>query len=183
MLVSFFFFNDAVITATNNYSIYMERVFAVPDKTKSLLLMAILVMSAIGGIVVGWMGDKIGILKTLKLTLLGWIIALPAVAFAPNFTIFVVVTVFIGFLLGSSFTAARAYMSTLLSSEEMGYGFSFYTLFERFATFIGPMTWGGIIWFFGTSPFSYKIAMTSMTVFVVIGFLILSMWRKKKYNL
>lgn len=179
MLLAFFFFNDAIITVTNNYSIYMERVFSVPDATKSILLMAILVMSAVGGIVGGWLGDKIGILKTLKIILFGWIIALPAVALAPNFTIFIIITVLVGLLLGSAFTAARAYMSTLLSSEEMGYGFSFYTLFERFATFVGPLTWGGIIWFLGTAPSSYKIAMSTMAVFVVVGLVILSTWKKK----
>lgn len=179
MLISFFFFNDALITVSNNYSIYMERVFAIPDATKSLLLMAILAMSAVGGIIAGWLGDKIGNLKTLKLILLGWIVALPVIALVPNFTVFVIVTVIVGLLIGSVWTVTRAYMSTLLSKEEMGYGFSFYTLLERFATFIGPLTWGGIIGIFGTKSSSYRIAMAAMTIFVVVGFIILVVWKKK----
>lgn len=179
MLVAFFFFNDALITVSNNYSIYMERVFSTPDKTKSILLMAILVMSAVGGIIAGWLGDKIGTLKTLKIILFGWIIILPAIALAPNFIVFVILTVISGLLIGSVWATTRAHMSTLLSSEEMGYGFSFYTIFERFATFFGPLTWGGIIWLLGTAPSSYKIAMATMSVFVITGFIILSVWRKK----
>ena len=179
MLVSFFFFNDAMVTITNNYSIVVERVFAAPDATKSILLIAIIVMSAIGGIVAGFVGDKIGLLKTLKIILVGWIIALPAMALAPNFTVFKILTPFVGLLIGSMFTTSRAYMSTLLSKEEMGYGFSFYTLFERFATFVGPLTWGGIIWFLGTGSSSYRIAMATMTIFVITGFITLSVWKKK----
>lgn len=178
MLLAFFFLSDAVITASNNYSIYMERVFSVPDKTKSILLMAILIMSALGGIVAGWIGDRIGVLKTFKIILVGWIIALPAVALAPNFTVFIITTVLVGVLIGSMWATSRAYLSTLLSSEEMGYGFSFYTLSERFSTFLGPLAWGGVIWFFGTEPFSYKIAMITMTIFVIIAFIILHFWKR-----
>ncbi|MES3031930.1 MAG: MFS transporter [Patescibacteria group bacterium] len=178
MLLSFFFLSDAAVTVSNNYSIYMERVFSVPDKTKSILLMAILLMSAIGGILAGWVGDKIGILKTYKLVLIGWIIALPATALASNFTVFIIITIIFGLLVGSMSSTSRAYMSTLLSSEDMGYGFSFYTIFERFATFFGPLTWGGIIWYLGTTPSSYKIAMATMAIFVIIGFVILGRWKR-----
>jgi MFS-type transporter involved in bile tolerance (Atg22 family) len=51
MLVAFFFFNDALITLTNNYPIYMERVFGISDNVKNYLLLAVLLMSATGGIV------------------------------------------------------------------------------------------------------------------------------------
>ena len=178
MLLAFFFLSDAVITTSNNYSIYMERVFSVPDKTKSILLMAILAMSAIGGITSGWLGDKIGILKTFKLVLVGWIIALPAVALAPNFTIFIIITILVGVLVGSMFATSRAYMSTLLSSEEMGFGFSFYTLSERFSTFFGPLTWGGMIWFLGIAPSSYRITIATMAIFVITGLVILHYWKR-----
>lgn len=178
LLTSFFFFNDALVTVTNNYSIYIQRVFSVPDQTKSLLLMAIVIMSSIGGLVSGWVGDKIGVLKTLKIILVGWIIALPLIAIAPNITVFIIFTILVGFLIGSMWATTRAYMSKLLPSEEMGYGFSFYTLLERFSTLIGPLTWGGIILIFGTESISYRIAMASMAIFVVIGLIIVSFWKR-----
>jgi len=59
VLFAFFFFNDALITVSNNYSIYMERVFLIADQTKSLLLLSIIVMSALGGVLAGRVGGKI----------------------------------------------------------------------------------------------------------------------------
>ncbi len=177
VLVAFFFFNDALITMSNNYSIYMQRVFAVSDTTKSILLLAIVVTSAIGGVIAGWLGDRIGLLKTLKMILLGWVIILPLIAISSH-VVFYVLTVLVGLLTGSVFSTTRAYLSTLLSEEEMGYGFSFYTICERFATFIGPLTWGSIIGLMGTASFSYRIAMGTMTLFVLIGFVILSVWKR-----
>ena len=179
MLVAFFFFNDALLTVSNNYSIYLERVFKVPDTSKSILLLAILVMSAIGSIVAGWLGDKIGALKTLKFILFGWIIALPVLAIAPNFLMVAIITPVIGLLIGSVWTVTRAYLTAVLPKKNMRYGFSFYTIAERFSTLVGPLTWGGIITFSGTHPISYRLAMLSMTIFVFIGLIVLIKWRRE----
>lgn len=178
MLVAFFFFNDSLLTVTNNYSIYLERVFHTPDTAKSILLLAILVMSAIGSVIAGWLGDKIGALKTLKFILFGWIIALPILALAPNFLVIAILTPILGLLIGSVWTVTRAYLTTVLPKKDMGYGFSFYTIAERFATLVGPLTWGGIIWAMGTEALAYRIAVGTMTVFVIIGVVILRHWKR-----
>jgi UMF1 family MFS transporter len=179
LLFAFFFYNDALVTVTNNYSIYMERVFILPDAKKSILLLAIVVMNGVGAIISGWIGDKIGALKTLKFILVGWIVALPIIAYTDNLKVFTAMTICIGLFIGGMWATSRAYMSTLLSTEEMGYGFSFYTLLERFASFVGPLTWGGIIALLGTNSSSYRIAMASMTIFVIAGLIIVSFWKRE----
>jgi len=179
LLLAFFFYNDALVTVTNNYSIYMERVLAVPDKTKSILLISIVVMNAIGGISAGWIGDRIGVLKTLLFTLIGWIICLPIIAYTDSLAVLAAMTVCIGLLIGAMWATSRAYMSKLLPSDQMGLGFSFYTLLERFASFIGPLTWGGIISILGVNKTSYRIAMATMTVYVLTGLLILAFWSRR----
>lgn len=180
MLVSFFFFNDALVTLSNNYPIYMERVFAIPDSTKSMLLLGVLVTAAIGSFISGWLSDKIGCYKLLKIILLGWIVLVPAVALSPNLPVFMITTGLVGFFLGSIISVTRAYLSNLLPKEEMGYGFSFYTLAERFATFLGPLTWGGLIWVLGTEGRSYRITMIIMTIYIIIGLIILSKWKRSQ---
>ncbi len=156
----------------------MERVFGVPDMTKNFLLMAVLTMSALGGMASGWIADKIGALKTLKYILIGWIILIPLIALSKSLISLSILSATVGILIGSVWTVARAYLSEILKKEELGYGFSFYTLAERFATLLGPLTWGGIIAIFGTQHTSYRIAMISMTLFVLIGFITLTKWRR-----
>jgi MFS-type transporter involved in bile tolerance (Atg22 family) len=70
-------------------------------------------------------------------------------------------------------------MSILLSTEEMGYGFSFYTLLERCSSLVGPLAWGGIIAILGTDSRSYRVAIGSMTLFVLLGLVIVSFWKRK----
>ncbi len=178
MLVSFFFFNDALVTISNNYPIYMERVFGVSDNIKNYLLLAILLMSAIGGVVSGWVADKIGALKTLKFILIGWIILIPLIATSKGLFSLSIFSSLVGLLIGSVWTVTRAYLSEILKKEELGYGFSFYTLAERFATLFGPLTWGGVIAVLGIHQASYRIAMLSMTIFVFIGLVILLRWKR-----
>ena len=157
----------------------MQRVLGVPDSTKSILLISIVVMNGIGAILAGWIGDKIGIRRTLQFTLIGWAVALPIIAYTDSLKVLSAMTICMGRFIGAMWATSRAYMSTLLATEEMGYGFSFYTLLERFASFVGPLTWGGIIALLGTNATSYRIAMASMTVFVAAGLILLSLWRRE----
>ncbi len=178
MLVAFFFFNDALLTVSNNYSIYLERVFHITDTVKSILLLTILITSALGSIIAGWMGDKIGTLKTLKIILIGWIVLLPILAVAPNFFMVAIISPLIGLLTGSAWTVTRSYLTTVLSKNEMGYGFSFYTIAERFATFVGPLAWGIIISSMNAQALAYRIAVATMTIFLIIGLIILHLWKR-----
>ena len=178
MLIAFFFFNDALLTVSNNYSIYLERVFQVPDTTKSILLLAILIMSAVGSIIAGWLGDKLGALKTLSLILFAWIIALPLLSLAPNFITIAILSPIVGLLIGSVWAVTRSYLTQVLPKNNMGYGFSFYTIAERFATLVGPLTWGGIVSLGGSQAIAYRIAMATMTIFVIIGLIIMHYWKR-----
>jgi MFS transporter, UMF1 family len=173
-LIAFFFFNDAIITLSNNFPVYMDKVFGLTDTTKSILLLAILLTSAIGGYLSGWLGDKIGMKKTMKIMLGCWIIVIPLLAITTSFVLMAIETVAIGILFGSVWSVTRAYLSNVLPKKDMNYGFSLYTMMERFATFAGPLTWGLVVMGFGeNSAFGYRTAAFVMTAFVVIGYLFL----------
>ncbi len=176
-LLAYFFFNDAVITLSNNYAIVLERMWGVQDVTKSLLLLAILIASAFGGIIAGWVAERIGVYKTLLSLILGWVVLLILLSLAPTFFVFSVLTVLVGLLIGSSFSTSRVYFTELLRSEELTYGFSLFTLFERFASFVGPLLWGVMVVESG-----YRLAVVAMAGLMAIGLVILlrykNGWRK-----
>ncbi len=173
-LLAFFFFNDAILTAANNFPIYLERVFNVSDNTKSMLLLGILATSAVGAFCSGWVADKIGLKKTLVIVLGSWVVILPALGLTSNFNLFVIFTVLMGFMYGATWSVTRAVMTALCPKEKLNFGFSFYTLAERVSTLVGPLSWGLITsLFIGLGPTRYRIAIIVMTAFVVIGMLFL----------
>ncbi|HLB51059.1 MAG TPA: MFS transporter [Patescibacteria group bacterium] len=169
-LIAYFFFNDAIITASNNFPIFLQNVFAVPDNTKSMILVGILVTSVIGALCSGWITDKIGLKKTLTIVIGSWVVFFPILGTVQNFSLFVWCTIFMGFLFGSIWTVTRAAMTALTPVEKLNYGFSFYTLAERVSTFLGPLAWGLITSLLvNLGSTRYRLAAISMAIFVAIG--------------
>lgn len=172
-LLGYFFFNDAMLTVVNNFPIYLEQVFKIPDETKTTLLLAILVTSAVGALLVGWVSDKIGLKKTLLYILGSWVVIFPLAASMTNFTYFAALTIAIGFLFGATWTVTRAVMSYLSPPDRLNHAFSYYTMAERFSTFVGPISWGLItLVLVDIGSLRYQIAMFSMAIFILIGLFI-----------
>lgn len=173
-LLAYFFFNDAIITASNNFPIYLENVFSVSDSIKSVILLGILVTAVIGAFVSGIITDKIGLKKSLMIVLGSWIILFPLLALASNFTVFVILCVLMGFLFGSIWTVTRAAMTALCPKDKLNFGFGFYTLAERVSTLVGPLVWGlTTTLLYSLGPVRYRMALIAMAVFVAIGIFIL----------
>ncbi len=175
-LVGYFLFNDAVLTGSNNFAIYLEQVFKVPDQTKTYLLLGILLTSALGALVTGWVADKIGLKKSLLVVLVGWVITFPLLGILSNFVWFSVATILMGFLFGAIWTVARAVMAYLAPTDKLNHAFSYYTMFERFSSLVGPITWVVITSvIFHTGALRYKVAISSMSIFIVLG--LIAVWK------
>ena len=173
-LLAFFFFNDAILTASNNFPIVLERVFQAPDGKKTFLLALILITSAVGSIFCGYLGDRFGLKRVLNWILVGWIIIFPLIATSPNIGMLTIWFSIMGILFGGVWAVSRALLSRLVPKDKLNYGFSFYTISERFASFLGPIAWSAIVVFAPkANSLNYRAAMISMTVFVVVGLILM----------
>jgi MFS-type transporter involved in bile tolerance (Atg22 family) len=76
-----------------------------------------------------------------------------------------------GVWLGGLFTLSRALLLTLTPSAHVGQAFSIYTVMERFATFVGPLVWGGVL-VSVTSDYgtNYKAAAVAMSAMLCAAF-------------
>jgi len=84
LLVAYFLFGDALLTFSNNFPIYLERVFAAPDTTKTYLTAGILIASIVGSLAFGKISDKVGTKKALLAVLAFWVAFFPVLSFAPS---------------------------------------------------------------------------------------------------
>jgi UMF1 family MFS transporter len=168
--LAYFFFNDAVATAANNFPIYIDKLFGVSDDIKSYLLIGILVTSAIGSPISGWIADRIGFRKTLLWILGGFIVVFPLMAVARDFVFFVLVAIVMGLWFGAIWTVTRAYLMRLTPPSMTNQSFTYYTLMERLATFVGPISWGLIVTYGpAAGALNYRLAAAMMAVFIIIG--------------
>ncbi len=173
-LLAYFFFNDAVTTASANFPIFLEQVFAVSDDVKSYLMVGILATSAVGALVSGYLGDRFGLKKTLVWILVGWAVVFPLLAVITDFNLFVSISILMGFLFGSVWAVSRAIMVYLSPPDKLNYAFSYYTMAERFSSFLGPVVWGLTATLLAhLGPTRYRMAALSMTIFIFLGLFII----------
>lgn len=171
--LAYFFFNDALITASNNFPIYLEKVMSANDSVKTYLLILIMITSAAGAVIGGWVTDRIGHKKALMGVLAGWLITYASMIAFSNFVIFAIFSGLMGIFFGATWAVTRALVTQLTPSHALNQSFTYYTLMERFATFVGPITWGLIVTIpLGAPGASYRLAAAFMCIFVIIGLLI-----------
>lgn len=177
-LLSYFLFNDAIMTAINNFPIFLQQVWNISDTAKTYLLLAVMVTSAIGGIISGMIADKIGHKKTMVIILLVWVLIFPIAGLLTNWILFVAICILLGLWFGSNWAVSRSVMSYLAPKGKHNLAFAYFGLAERASSFIGPVMWGliatGLV---SIGPQRYRIAMTSLSFFILLG-LIAMKWVK-----
>jgi UMF1 family MFS transporter len=174
-LASFFLFNDAVLTAANNFPIFMEQVWHVSDTAKTYILLSILITSSIGGTLSGFLADRFGHKRTLMFVVAGWIFIMPILALITNFIVFLIFVTIMGFWFGANWAVSRSVMSYIAPKGKHNLAFAYYGLAERASSFIGPIIWGIIVSnlvYMGS--YRYRIAVVALTVFVILGLFALS---------
>ena len=180
-LLAYFFFNDAILTAANNFPIFLEQVWGVSDNVKTYVLLGILITSALGGVISGWLADRFGHRRTLFFILAGWIIILPLVGLLTNFTLFVIATTLMGLWFGANWTVSRSVMSYLVPPGGHNLAFSYFGLAERASSLLGPLVWGFIVSnFIHLGAIRYRYATLAVTVFIIFGLVALAKVRDDK---
>ncbi len=169
-ILAYFFFNDAILTASNNFSIFMEQVWGVSDTIKTYILLGIILTSAIGGLVSGFVADKFGHKRTMLFILAGWVFILPFIGLITNFALFVIATTIMGFWFGSNWAVSRSVMAYLTPQENNNLAFSYFNLIERTSSLVGPVVWGLVVSnLVSMGSYRYRLATLAVTVFIVLG--------------
>ncbi len=173
-MLSYFFFNDAILTASNNFPIFLAQVWEVSDTVKTYILLGILMTSALGGLLSGIIADKFGHKRTLVFIIAGWIFILPFIGFITNFTLFVAATTIMGLWFGSNWAVSRSVMSYLAPPDGHNLAFAYFGLVERASSFIGPIVWGLVVMsLVSIGSDRYRFATLAVTIFIVLGLLAL----------
>ncbi|MBI2099867.1 MAG: MFS transporter [Candidatus Vogelbacteria bacterium] len=169
-ILAYFFFNDAILTASNNFPIFLQQVWGVSDTTKTYILLGIIFTSAIGGLVSGFVADRFGHKRTMTFILAGWVFILPFIGFINNFTLFVVATTVMGFWFGSNWAVSRSVMAYLTPPQSNNLAFSYFNLIERTSSLVGPIVWGVVVsGLVSMGSYRYRLATLAVTVFIVLG--------------
>ena len=133
----------------------------------------------IGSLLFALIGDKIGIIKSIIITLLFWIMIIIAVYFTNDKTSYYIIGGFAGTFLGATQSLSRTLMSKLVPFNNKTEFFGFYALLDKTSTLVGPLTYGLIAWLTG----SQKTDVLFVGAFLITGiFLLKNVKEKKQYE-
>ena len=180
-LLSFFFYIDAVNTIIFFAGIYAAKTLNFDVPQLAIFFIIVQLTAMVGSFLFGFIGDKIGILRSITINLMFWTLIVIYIFFFINkdsvvmiagkeIHQFFIVGGFAGLFLGSTQSLSRAMMSKLVPYVSKTEFFGFYGLMDKTSTLVGPLTFGAVSFLSGGNQ---NLAVLSVGVFFVVGMLLL----------
>jgi MFS transporter, UMF1 family len=160
------FYQAGIQAVVSLAAIYAQVAMGFGTEQTLLLLLVTNVTAAIGAFVFGQVQDRLGHVRTLSITLVGWcaVVILAWLAEGPG--MFWIAANLVGLCLGSSQSAARAlvgYLSPVRHSAEF---FGLWGLAVKLSSILGPMSYGLSTW---VSRGDHRLAMLLTGSFFLVG--------------
>jgi UMF1 family MFS transporter len=147
-------------------AIYAQQAMGFTTKDTITLILAVNVTAAIGAVAFGQVQDRLGHVRTIALTLLGWIATVVVAWWATDRATFWVAANLAGLSLGASQSAGRALVGYLSPNDRRAEFFGLWGLAVKFSSILGPLTYGFATWLSGGD---HRLAMLITGVYFVAG--------------
>jgi UMF1 family MFS transporter len=134
---------QAVITLA---AIYANQAFHFTTQQTILLVLVVNITAAIGAFVFGHVQDRIGHVRAIALTLIGWMGMVLLAWAAPDERMFWIAANLAGLCMGASQSAGRAMVGLLAPPAQQAEFFGLWGLAVKLASIIGPLTYGVASW-------------------------------------
>jgi len=168
-LISFFLYNDAIITIIVFASIFASNVLHMEDFELIFFFIIIQSTAILGSFIFGIISDHLGPKKTITITLVIWIFVVIGAALVNSVSQFYLIGLLAGLAIGSSQSCSRSLMALLTPKSNEAEYFGFYDgLFGKSSAVIGPLFYGIISDISGE-----KVATLGLGLFFIAGLIIL----------
>jgi len=170
-LVCVVFYQAGIQTVVALAAVYAQEVMKFTTRDTLILILVVNVTAAAGAFAFGHVQDRIGHVKTLVITLIGWLIAVVLAWMAESATMFWIVANLVGVCMGSSQSAGRALVGYLSPPAHTAEFFGLWGLTVKLSAILGPLTYGLVTWI---TLGNHRFAMLVTGAFFVIGMAILA---------
>lgn len=170
-LVCLVFYQAGIQAVIALAAIYAQQAmhFGTQETIKMVLLVNI--MAAAGAFLFGQVQDRLGHIRTIAITLLGWMLMTVIAFYADTPEKFWLAAGITGLCLGSSQSAGRALVGYLSPSGRSAEFFGLWGLAVKLSSIIGPLTYGLVSWI---SSGDHRLAMLITGSYFLVGLLLLS---------
>ncbi|MDD5055495.1 MAG: MFS transporter [Candidatus Peribacteraceae bacterium] len=173
-LLSFALMSDIVLTLHLYFAIVMDALYHIDDTMKSLILIITGCCMVIFSWFFGRMADRFGnkpILFFSCILLILWTV----IFFSSSDPKMLFATALLGGMGGGGYSVvSRSMMASISPPDRQGEYFGFFSTFQRFASIVGPLLWGIIVFSLrDTATLKYRAAGTVMIVLLILGTILL----------
>ncbi|MBI1394853.1 MAG: MFS transporter [Betaproteobacteria bacterium] len=170
-LACILFYQAGVQTVIAIAAIYAQEAMGFGTQETLVMVLLVNVTAAIGAFGFGYVQDRIGHVRSVALTLVGWcvttIVAWQAVS--PGW--FWVAANLAGLCMGASQSAGRALVGYFSPDDRRAEFFGLWGLAVKLSSILGPITYGLMNWSTGGD---HRLAMLCTGVFFVVGLVLLA---------
>ena len=170
-LVCILLYQAGVQTVVAIAAIYAQEAMGF-DMTRTLIMVLVVnVTASAGAFGFGYVQDRIGHVKSVGLTLVGWCVTTLVAWQARDAGLFWVAANLAGLCMGASQSAGRALVGYLSPESRRAEFFGLWGIAVKLSSILGPLTYGAISW---ASGGEHRTAMLFTGVFFLAGLVLLA---------
>ena len=170
-LVCVVFYQAGIQTVIALAAVYAQEAMGFTTRDTIVLILVVNVTAAVGAFAFGQVQDRIGHVRTLALTLIGWLATVLLAWAAQGPLLFWVAANLVGLCLGSSQSAGRALIGYLSPPARTAEFFGLWGFAVKLSAILGPLTYGAVTW---ATHGNHRLAILFTGLFFVIGLAILA---------
>lgn len=152
-------------------AIYASQAMHFDTRQTIMLVMVVNITAAVGAFSFGYIQDRIGHVRAIALTLLGWMLMIALAYGAETDRQFWLAANIAGLCMGASQSAGRALIGYLSPPERSAEFFGLWGLAVKLSSILGPLTYGLASWM---SRGDHRQAMLITGGYFLVGLLLLS---------
>ncbi len=139
-------YQSGIQTVITVAAIYATQAFGFDTQQTIILILVVNITAAAGAFLFGHVQDRIGHVRTIAFTLLGWMVMIALTWSAQEKGMFWLAANIAGLCMGASQSAGRAMVGLLAPPSMRAEFFGLWGLAVKMASILGPLTYGLITW-------------------------------------
>ncbi|HUG79527.1 MAG TPA: MFS transporter [Burkholderiales bacterium] len=170
-LVCLLFYQAGITAVVALAAIYAEQAMKFTTQQTVTLILVVNITAALGAFGFGYLQDRIGHVRAVALTLVGWIVMVLLAGFSQNKETFWLAANLAGLCMGSSQAAGRAIVGYLAPPARLAEFFGLWGLSVKAASIFGPLTYGVVTLLFAGN---HRLGIFATGIYFVIGLALLT---------
>lgn len=170
-LVCILFYQGGVQAVISLAAIYAEQAMHFTTQQTIMLILVVNITASIGAFAFGQLQDRLGHVRTLAITLVGWCVMVLMAWIAEGPAMFWAAANLAGICLGASQSAGRALVGYMSPPDRLAEFFGLWGLAVKLSSILGPITYGLVSWLSGGD---HRLAILITGSYFVIGLALLA---------